>query len=85
MAWPLPLLAIIVRVNAHLAANDQDPVNEDQLECLADSYRTAEALQLADDWSTRKGLPDVIHAELCAWIEGNEGVSDTSRSNGPRR
>lgn len=85
MARPLPLLAIVMRVDAHLTSIGKDPVNEEQLECLADSYRTREAMEMADDWSARLGLPEELHGELCAWIEGNEGVSDESRSNGPRR
>lgn len=85
MARPLPLLAIIMRVDAYFTANGQDPISEEQLDCLADSYRTAEALELADDLSARLGLPEDIYSDLCSWIEGNEGVSDDSRSNGPRR
>jgi len=85
MARPLPLLAIIMRVDAYFTANGLHPVNEEQLECLADSYRTAEAFEMTDDWSARLGLPEDVYSDLCAWIEENEGVSDDSRSNGPRR
>ncbi len=85
MATPDPLRAIVLRVNAHFAASGFYPVNEEQLDCLEDPYRTDEAFDMVNDWSSRLGLPDDIYDALNGWIEENEGVSDDSRSNGPRR
>jgi hypothetical protein len=79
------LSALVARADAHFAACDMFPVNGEQLECLQDSYRTDEALDMVDDWSARLGLPDDLFDELCEWIEGNRGVDDDSRSNGNRR
>lgn len=85
MTRPDPLRAIIVRVDAHFTANGFHPVGEEQLDCLEDPYRTAEAFEMVNDWSSRLGLPDDLYDVLNTWIEENEGVSDDSRSDGPRR
>jgi hypothetical protein len=85
MTRPDLLRAIVIRVDAHFTANGFHPLDQEQLGCLEDPYRTEEAFAMVNDWSSRLGLPDDIYDALNAWIEENEGVSDDSRSNGPRR